>query len=306
MSRESYGYWGLINPAFFWLFFVPPFLAYALGCCPGIIGACVATSACAFLLFRQPDRPFSALFYVVPLMALFAAYVLPVKYALVSLLVANIWMNFAVFFPVGKSAARIRESLFASRLLGLFFILYIATLILADIKWVDSPLYLGWLPALLPVLVYAALVLRNYFKPTRREVVSLLPLVRVAVVRGDKLLVRCGAEDSEVDLPFSFPVHPGEVPYEVAEQKLQRLTRRVPKFLLKYREKTSEGEHVVFLFVLNLKHGENFDDVCCAENECTFLGPEQLEAAAMSRQLREEYAYLSSTIFLTNRMLSRL
>lgn len=305
MSVGSHGYWGLINPAFFWLFFVPPFLAYALGFYPGIIGACVATSVCAFLLFRQPDRPFSTLFYVVPLLALFAAYVLQVKYALVSLLAANIWMNFAVFFPIGKSASRIRESLFASRLLGLFFILYIATLILADIKRMDSPVYLGWLPALFPVLVYAALVLRNYFKPMQREVVSLLPIVRIAVVRGDKLLVRCGA-DSEVDLPFSFPVHPGEAPYEVAEQKLQRLTRRVPKFLLKYREKTSEGEHVVFLFVLNLKHGENFDDVCCAENECTFLSPEQLGTVAMSRQLREEYAYLSSTIFLTNRMLSRL
>lgn len=305
MSRKSDGYWGLINPAFYWLLFVPPFLAYGLGYTLSPFWSVPVVVTTIFFLFRQPDRPFRFPFYLGPLFALFLVYALPPLYGFMTLVATDIWMNFAVFFVHGKNAGRIYESLFSAKLLGALLILYIAVLITFNLSCLDSPLYLGWIPALMPVLVYAVQTVRIYFKPTLREVVSLLPVVRVAVVRGDKLLVRHN-QDGLYDLPFSFPVHPGEVPYEVAESRLRPLTKHEPKFLLKYKADASGNEHVVYLFVLNLRHGEHFDFQCCADNRCTFIAPDEARDANLSKQLKEEYAYLSSTIFLTNQMLSRL
>ena len=305
MSRRNDGYWGLLNPAFAWLSFLPPFLAFATGFRLAPMWGVVAVVIAVYLLFKQPDRPFRIGFYLPPLFSLFLAYVLAPQYALMLLLAADIWMNSAVFFSRGSGYARIYESIFASKLLGVLLMVYIFVLVAFDLKWYGSALYLGWIPSALLLTVYAAQTLRYYFVPAQREVKMLLPVVRIAVVRGEKLLVREGG-DGRLDLPFTFPVNPGEAPYEVAETKIRQLTEREPKFLLKYRQETGEGERVVYLFVLNLRHGDPFEIPGREYEKCRFIPRDESGETAFTAELKEEYAYLSSTIFLTNSMLSRI
>ena len=307
MSSKIFGagYWGLLNPALFWLLFLPPFLAFGMGYRLAPFWAVVAVIAGVAMLFRQPDRPFSFAFYLGPLLCLFCAYLFEPRYSLMALLVADTWMNFAAFFNAGKSGGRIYESLFSAKTLGVMLILYITILMLWDLKWLGSEIYMGWIPAAILLLVYLIRTAYYFYRPMTREVVMLLPTVRVAVIRGDTLLVRSNDEGTS-DLPFSFVIHPGEVPYEVAERNMRTLTSHTPKFLLKYREKVGNDERVVYLFVLNLKHGESFDFGTCASNSCRFVRKEDADEAHFSKLLKEEYEYLSSTIFLTNSMLSRL
>ena len=305
MSRKPDGYWGFVNPSLYWLLFLPPFLAFGMGYLLHHIWGAVAVGVAATLL-GQHDRPFSFLFYIGPLVGLIAAYDLAPQYALMALLGANIWMNFAIFLPKGDNESRIYESLFSSKLLGLMLMIYVACLVLFDLRWYGDPLLLGWIPSGILLAVYVVHAVRNYLSPTAREIVTLLPVARVAVIRGDKVLLRRDGEGT-YDLPFAYPVIPGEDPYRVVEEKMSAITDHKPKYLLKYKEETKEGERVNFLYVLNLRHGEPFDYKTCAANSCLFMGKEEADKCGrFSKALKEEYQYLSSTIFLTNSTLSRL
>ena len=305
MIKGTDGYWGLLNPALGWLSFLPPFLAFMAGYRLAPLWGVVAVAAAVYLLFRQPDRPFRLWFYFGPLLALFLSYVFSPQYAFMLLVATDIWMNFAVFLPKGANEDRIYESLFSSKLLGIGLIAYIFILVAFDLKWFGSPIYLGWIPSVLLVLVYVVQTLRYYVAPAPREIKVLLPIARVAVVQGEKLLVKTDAEGI-ADLPFSFPITPGEVPFEVVEKQMRNITDQEPKFLLKYRQETKAGERVVYLFVINLKHGEAFDHQSCSDNRCGFIDASQKKSIQFNTALKEEYDYLSSTIFMTNRMLSRL
>lgn len=307
MRGGSDGYWGLMNPAFFWLFFVPPFLFYGMGVSLANFWAVPVTVLAIYLLFRQPDRPFRLAFYLLPLFALFCSYVLSPLNAFLAMALADIWVNLSVFFAHGKSRERIFQSLSSARLLGFFILVYLAILLLLGGSYSSNyRLFFGWIPALIPIVVYAIKVCESYVSPKPREVISYLPSVRVAVVRGDKLLLR---EDASgvYDIPFTFSVHPGDVPYDVAESRMRQVTRLRPKFLLKYKHTVRDNaESVVYLFVLNLRHSDPFDIDFCNNRNCHFVSPAEKIQLTLTKQLLEEYDYLSSTIFLTNSMLSRL